>query len=222
MKKLEISLIFFVIFSMNSFADEKQHPNGEKSHFIPNNKIPEIKPQEYPVTCWAASAQAYFRYFGHDVDQQQIVDKITPLFPTTARADQLVTLFNGQKFTDKNGKEFSVKINYVYDGFSNIHNDKKLMNRLNARPMNNDIIRALLKSNRPVFYGTTHHAMVLMSVNSWGDQIISGYAIDPAPNPATGGSSAIGLRPLSNYELFAGFCCDLEIIEEKNQTKKNR
>jgi hypothetical protein len=54
-------------------AAQQCNPNGLCNYFIPPDKLPHIQAQQTMVWCWAASAQAIFRYYGHDVPQPVIV-----------------------------------------------------------------------------------------------------------------------------------------------------
>ena len=187
-------------------------PPGMQCVSIPPSKLPVIRPQLTMVWCWVASAQAIFEFYGHDVDQTQIVTQVlgSPVV-TTANAPIMLSMLNNT-YTDRAGKLFSTRTPQIWDAFSWLSANPFFMQRLGAKPLDNTGIRNALAAGRPLLIGTSHHAMVLvgMAYRQVGPRILPQQALvlDPAPTPL---GSATGLRPLLANEMTAYFAADVVV-----------
>jgi uncharacterized protein (TIGR03437 family) len=165
-------------------------PSGVCRVYISKKLVNPIA-QETPVWCWAASLSMLFDYYGHPVDQAEIVTRyfgapVAVSGPPWVLRDALNTTW-----VDDNRASFMIssRITDYYSGSS-------------FQVSNADIISAIGAEN-PVFYGDNIHAMILVQVDYvslYGTpQILAAWAIDPYP--ATG----FGFRQLRPDELQGYF-----------------
>lgn len=209
-----VILLAICITQVDSFSQPCTPGGYPCTAVIPYQNLPQIQMQQTMVWCWVASAQAIFRYYGYDVDQQDIVTSTfgAPII-TTANALMMINMLN-KKYIDKNGKKFTVRTPKIFDGFSWLSNNPMYMQNLGAAVLNNNDIRDAISSNRVIMFGTSNHAMVLTGMSYFELNGVvypqSGFVLDPAPNPLFPGYP-IGLRQLNPNEMSAFFCADVII-----------
>jgi len=214
--RLSAILALFVV-TEPAIAAQQCMPNGVCTYFIPREKLPPITAQQTMVWCWAASAQTIFRYYGHDIQQEEIVQAAFGTVEiSTAPPDVIVKMLN-RTYTDASGRTFKVstprysdsygimpgniQTQYVQPGFSNA----EIFNELSAE--------------RPVFYADGPHAMVLIGGTAMQGMPISGWVMDPAPMVSTfglgpitpPGTPAVGVRQLQPNEMHAFFAAKVVV-----------
>jgi hypothetical protein len=151
--------------------------------------IESIHEQECPQWFWAASASMIFDFYGHPVDQKEIVKQVYgsevcfPAGSTTTMGNVLSRVWK-----DDNGKRFKSTVVAAYDPANGIY------------AIDNATIVNLLKSDNPLLYCNTHHAMVLygvMFVPTMPEPNIQRVdVVDPwPPSPRA--------HPLSQPEIYA-------------------
>jgi hypothetical protein len=131
--------------------------------------------------CWAACIQAVFAYYGHSIDQEQIVEQAYgDVLNLPGTPQQILSALNRQ-WTDSDGREFVAQGNTL---------------STNAITAAQD-----LASNHPLIIGALGHAMVLTSLTyfrnvSGQGNVILAEVRDPWPyNPRH--------RPLSPDEWYS-------------------
>src|ERR1700730_13092296 len=138
--------------------------------YISKHPVPQIA-QQTPVWCWAASISMLFGYYGHPVQQADIVARYfgSPVpveGPSLVMKDALNTTWQ-----DDNGKWFRIS-SRVTDLYS----------QSAYQVTNSDVVNALAHE-QPVYYGDQTHAMILVQVDYVqgpnGPLISEGYVIDP-------------------------------------------
>lgn len=143
--------------------------------------------QHCPMWCWAASISAVFKFFDHDVDQEDIVrGTYGQLGCLPALRPIQIAQALSKSWTDNDGDRFRLRITSAYDPYSGIN------------ATNNAIIVNELNHNRPLIYCNTHHAMVVSAVDyrptPMGPMIDGVGVIDPWPDSPR-------LHPLSRPEI---------------------
>lgn|SRR5579871_740491 len=144
--------------------------------------------QDCPEWCWAASISMVFKFFGHPIAQERIViETYGQLACWPAFQYQIVSANLNRCWRDDNGKIFRSTLTAAYDAAAGVN------------AINNAVIINELVSQRPLLYGNTHHAMVIVGAN---------YAPGPA-GPAIGEVDVMDpwpynprLHPLSQPEMF--------------------
>ena len=181
---------------------------------IPQRHLPQIQAQQTNVWCWAASAQAIFRFYGFDVPQSTIVKRgyntSQPLITTGAPFAMLRTM--NTEYTDKGGQHFTARIKKYYDAYSWKGNQYFASM---ASGLSWPEIYSELQNNHPIFYGDQNHAMVLigivMNLRHPQDAPLAGFVLDPAPDPrltlpfspiTAPGVPAVGFRELKSNEKW--------------------
>jgi Papain-like cysteine protease AvrRpt2 len=137
-----------------------------------------LQRQECNSWCWAACLSTIFNFYGHPLDQKEIVaarfggQVVCQGDPTVIA---VVTGLN-RTWTDDNGVSFTSHINAAYD-----HN--RGINTLTNRMIINE-----LANGRPLYFATRQHAMILFRaqyVNNPGlpdAQILGVRVADPFPD----------------------------------------
>src|SRR5579875_142136 len=146
--------------------------------------------QHCPEWCWAASTSAMFKFFGHDVAQEDIVKAAYGQIACmpALRPIQIAQALS-RKWTDSDGDDFRLRITAAYDPSSNL------------LAINNAIVVNEVASGRPLIYCNTHHCMVICSVDYRPTQmgpVIDGITVvDPWPySPTIHALSAAEMRPI--------------------------
>jgi hypothetical protein len=157
--------------------------------YISKNPVP-VAAQETPVWCWAASLEMLFAYYGHPVSQSTIVTRyFGAAVPVTGNPWVLSDALNNT-WVDQNNRQFRVS-SRITDRYYGTRSE-----------VNNTDIIAALKSETPVFYADTTHAMILVQADYYPvygvPYIVGGGAIDPWP-------ATLGFRLLQQNELTALF-----------------
>lgn len=101
--------------------------------------------------CWAACLSTFFNFYGHPMDQKEIVAARFGS-PMVCQGDpKVIAVVTGlnKTWTDDNGVSFTSKINAAYDYNRGI-------NTLTNRMIINE-----LANGRPLYFGTKQHAMIL-------------------------------------------------------------
>jgi hypothetical protein len=144
--------------------------------------------QNCPEWCWAASISMVFKFFGHPVAQERIVmQTYGQLACWPAFQYQIVSANLNKCWTDDLGSTFRSTLSAAYDAQAGVF------------AINNAMIINELLNQRPLLYGNTHHAMVIVGANyapgPAGPVINEVDVMDPWPlNPR--------LHPLSPAEMF--------------------
>lgn len=147
-----------------------------------------INVQQCPEWCWAACASMIFGFYGHPIDQKEIVKQMfgaVVCWPAGSTANMARTL--SRPWTDANGTKFNSRVVAAFDP----------ANGINA--INNRIIVNELLTNHPLLYCNTSHAMV-------------NYAVDYIATPTGPNVQAVGVvdpwpysqrtHPLSPAEMM--------------------
>jgi hypothetical protein len=193
---------------------------GVCDSYIPQNKLPFVEAQQTNVWCWAAAAQVIFKYYGYDVSQATIVNRgygtTNPPITTGAPIAMLRTM--NTTYVDNNGNKFTVRTKKHHDKYSWLVGDPWTASLQTGVTLAE--IHAELDNERPVFYGSQTHAMVLVGSRHFNQNPMVGWVLDPAPaypqflppGPITmPGVQSIGLRPLSQPEMQAYFIALVEV-----------
>ena len=200
-------------------AAQQCNPAGLCEYFIPAAKLPQMQAQQTPVWCWAASAQTIFRYYGHNVTQQVIVEKAFGVgvpIPSTGPPDVILKMLNSQ-YVDTNGQNFQVSVPLYEDQYQLMQGN---LIALNMQPgFSNAQIFGELEAERPVFYADGPHAMVLVAGTAVNGNPINGWAMDPEPRTPFGAGPladnlnipAIGVRQLAPNEMHAFFAAQVVV-----------
>jgi len=150
-----------------------------------------VSAQEGCLWCWAATAQAIFRYYGYDVSQAEIVRKGYGRYVVFNRFGQprgdlpglprvMLKALNAT-YIDRDGRLFRVTTPKYYDVFSLLNRD--VATACYQSGLTIDEIIQELREERPVFYATRTHAMVLVGIRHTLDETPRGYEVlDPAPD----------------------------------------
>ncbi len=151
--------------------------------------IAAINTQRCPEWCWAASISMIFAFYGHPIDQTEIVRQTygnVVCFP----AGTTRTIGNdlSRSWTDVAGRRFTSRVVAAYDP----------ANGINA--INNDIIIRELQTNHPLLYCNTQHAMVNYGVDyiptPMGPNVRAVAVVDPWPtSPRVHGLTAPEMMP---------------------------
>lgn len=120
--------------------------------------------QQCPAWCWAASMSAVFKFFGHPVDQKKIVAQTYGQLVCLTVGNSQVASDLSSNWTDDSGQNFSSAITAAYDANAGL------------LAINNAIVINELANGRPLFYGNSHHAMVVCGINY--RQTAQGLAVD--------------------------------------------
>ena len=64
--------------------------------------------------CWAASISNVFKYYGHSVSQQRVVDETYGVVANVPGTDQAMRGALNRTWTDDRGTQFTVRSDYVY------------------------------------------------------------------------------------------------------------
>lgn len=173
-------------------------PMPIRTAYIEKSDLPsDPGPQRTPVTCWAASIAYVLAYFKHPVDQTTILHRYYPN-PSLGSPMAMSAALNAT-WTDTNGQQVTLT--------SQVTNTSG-MGSPSTDVDNSDVVDALA-NDTPVFYGDTHHAMVLVEVHYLRHQngapptILDGVVWDP--NPIYHGSQQAGYRQVSGPDLQAIF-----------------
>lgn len=189
---------------------------GVCSYFIPQEKLPQIESQQTPVWCWAAAAQAIFRYYGHRISQQMIVSSIFgSAIPTTATADVMLKMLNAT-YTENNGERFAVSTPYYVDQYGVLPGG---IAAFAMQPgLTNSQIFNELAAERPLLYSDGPHVMVLVGGTGVGAMPTSGMVLDPAPMGYNFGPGvpAIGLRSLRPQEMKGYLVAEVRVTSQMN------
>ncbi len=122
---------------------------------LPNSLflVTAYKAQRKDQWCWAASEEMVFRYYGHPVDQSEIVSAVYGS-PVNLPSGPYINIVNelNRTYTDDNGVPFTVSTTDVTSA--------------------TDLIAAL-DAGQPVIVTSSHHVMVLTGL---------GFTLDPAGN----------------------------------------
>jgi hypothetical protein len=120
-------------------------------------------------------------------------------------------------YIDNSGKKFRVRVKKYHDAFSWRVGDFGTASMQTGLPLPE--IYQELDAERPLFYASSTHAMVLVSARHtpWGP--IDGWVLDPAPSVNLPGSGpitdpripAVGLRRLAPQEMTAWFIATVEV-----------
>lgn len=131
--------------------------------------------QNCPFWCWAASAAMIFQSHGHQLSQEEIVQKsfqAQMAICTTANTMTIGTVLS-QRWVDINGVAFHSHVNAAYDIFNNYY------------AIDNFVMINELSNDRPLLYANTHHAMVVVAVDyfmtAWGPDVRAVGVLDPWP-----------------------------------------
>lgn len=191
---------------------------GQCDTYIPLPKLPIIEAQQTIVWCWAAAAQAIFRYYGYDVDQSVIVMRgYGSVVVTTGHPIAMLRTLN-HDYVDKNGKKFNVRTTSHHDAYSWMTGDAFAASLVKVQLTNKTIFEELA-NDRPIFYASTNHAMALVGASFVGSYYpIAGFVLDPAPLISVGtgpitvpGIPAKGLRQLHPSEMTSYFAAAVEV-----------
>jgi Peptidase_C39 like family len=144
-------------------------------------KIPQlvaaIRTQECPEWCWAASISMIFNFYGHPIDQTEIVrQKYGNVQCLPAGSSSTIANALSRQWTDSNGNDFTSQIVAAYDPANGVV------------AINNSTIVRELSTNHPLLYCNTSHAMVNFSVDYFpspgGPRVQSVGVVDPWPTNA--------------------------------------
>lgn len=150
--------------------------------------IAAINTQQCPEWCWAASISMIFSFYGHPIDQKEIVRQMfgnVVCFP--AGSTLTIASALSRAWRDANGNVFRSRVVAAYDP----------ANGINA--INNTIIVNELQNDNPLLYCNQSHAMV-------------NYLVDYTPTPSGPYVRAVGVvdpwpysprtHPLSGPEML--------------------
>jgi len=127
------------------------------------------QPQHQDEWCWAASISNVFRYYGHPVAQERIVQEVWGSITDMPGYPAQIAQSLNRSWTDDNGKRFTARLTAAYDA----------QNGVNA--INNVIIANNLAGNRPLVMCNTHHCMVITEMTYTQAQVLSIGVFDPWP-----------------------------------------
>lgn len=143
--------------------------------------------QQCPEWCWAASISMVFKFFGHPLDQKEIVMQqyqqvvCMPALTSTQIASDL-----SRSWQDDKGVDFTSQLTAAYDAQAGVF------------AIDNAIVVNELTNRRPLLYCNTHHAMVVCGVSyrpgPAGPIIDRVDVMDPWP-------SSPRIHPLSPLEM---------------------
>jgi hypothetical protein len=193
---------------------------GNCNSYIPHQRLPSIAAQQTMVWCWAAAAQALFRYHGYEVSQQRIVMQgYGSLVVSTGSPAAVLRTLNTEYVDERDGRRFRVRTTKHVDAFSWLAGDPWTAS-LQTGLSNSEIFESL-RQEKPVFYGSQSHAMVLVAAGHRGDMPFpnQSWVLDPAPAiqvPFAGPITdpripAIGIRPLMLHEMAAYFVALVDV-----------
>jgi hypothetical protein len=152
--------------------------------------------QQTNVWCWAASISYIFAYYNHSVSQCDVVKAFYggKCPAVTGDPRDMTAAFN-RTWKDTDGVPFTAHASITDDMWHSAH-----------QVANSDVVDAL-DNDKPVFYGTTHHAMVLISVQyiptPGQPTILRGVVWDPDPTYHSHGGD--GIRVVAGSDLRAYF-----------------
>jgi hypothetical protein len=151
--------------------------------------IAAINTQQCPEWCWAASISMIFGFYGHPIDQKEIVKQTygnVLCFP--AGSSRTIGRALSRRWEDANGDFFKSTVVAAYDPANNIN------------AINNAIIVNELANDHPLLYCNTSHAMVNYAVDyiptQFGPNVQAVGVVDPWPYSPR-------LHPLSPAEMRA-------------------
>jgi len=155
--------------------------------------------QETIVWCWAASIANIFKFYGYEVSQNRIVTEAYGSPVVSTGAPHKMTALLNRDWVDDTGKRFRVT--------SKIHDAVNRTSRLSS-----DQVVAHLIDDKPVFFATTNHAMVLThtTYGRVGGMIVplSGRGFDPFPSRENPKGT---IRTLSQRELTFFYVALVEV-----------
>jgi hypothetical protein len=149
---------------------------------------PTLVRQNCPLWCWAASISMIFASNGHQVLQEDIVQRTFGAAVCMSSGNPIsIARSLSQTWVDTNENEFDSALSAAYDASNGVDT------------LDNAFIVEQLSDDKPLLYCNSHHAMVLVSVDyietPYGPKIVAAGVLDPWPgNP--------GFHPLSSAELF--------------------
>jgi hypothetical protein len=206
-------------------SDERVSGPNILTAYIPEEKLSIMAGQEELVWCWAASAQAIFKYYGYDIEQKAIVKEVLGAeFVTVASPPIMISMFS-RSYTATDGRRFRVKIKRYADVFGWWGPALQISSFGAVKQLDNASLIQNLKDNKPIFYCTRTHAMVAISMSYipvWGQPVITGgWALDPFPTIGDDGHvKAIGRRQLTEDEMRSTFAVEVEVTAEKGKARR--
>jgi hypothetical protein len=144
--------------------------------------------QNCPEWCWAAAISMVFKFFGFSVAQERIViETYGQLVCWPAFQYEVVSANLNRCWKDDLGRTFRAVLTAAYDAQAGVN------------AINNAIIINELQNRRPILYGNTHHAMVIVGASyapgPAGPNILEVDVMDPWPPSQR-------IHPLSGPEML--------------------
>lgn len=146
----------------------------------------EVSNQQDSEWCWAATIHNIFAYYGHTVQQSDIVDAgIGKVANQPGNLPVMLSVLN-RSWTDDVGDDFTSSANVMFSA------------DIGYSQPSNEILISRLQNNNPILVCNSSHAMMLISVNfvppvTLPNNVLQAIVVDPWPG--------IGIRPLSPTEL---------------------
>jgi len=132
---------------------------------------PQLVQQQCPEWCWAASAATIFGSSGHPTDQMKLVQAAGQASACNAAQTGFITRILNANWTDDQGKQFTPRIEAVYDQANGI------------TAIDNAFIVNEILQDRPLLYANTHHCMVIVEAYyfpaSTGPNVVNVGVLDP-------------------------------------------
>lgn len=129
--------------------------------------------QQCPEWCWAASLSMVFKFFGHPLDQKELVMSAYGSLACAPGSNSQIANDLSSSWTDEDGDDFTSAITAAYDYDAGVV------------AINNLIIINELQNGRPLLYCNSHHAMVVCGLDyrTNGAQLAVDrvYVMDPWP-----------------------------------------
>jgi hypothetical protein len=164
---------------------------------IPSGRLePIASRQQMSQWCWAASISMIFRFHGHPVAQERIVEGIWgELVDLPALSGAMMSDSLARPWTDDRGRDFRARVR-VYDLAEGRF-------EIDARTVIDE-----LRAERPLLVGTSGHAMVVTALrflrSPWGaEEVLAVTVRDPWPGR--------GRRELAWHEMQPTFLATVDI-----------
>ena len=188
-------------------ADRSCATNGICIVGVPSGRVTDMQAantQQESQWCWAASISMAFGFYGHRVEQADIVRAIWGQVVNLPAANgSMIIAALARKWTDANGHSFR-----AHGQFTDL--------TTGVGGVNNNVIAAELAANRPLIVGTQGHAMLVTAMTYVPDALGSVARVldvtvpDPWPSQTTGQGVR---RTLSASEMAPFFITTISSIE---------
>jgi len=128
------------------------------------------EPQQQTEWCWAASISDIFRFYGHPISQQDVVQKVYHrIINLPAFSERMIASLVNRDWVDDNNQRFHARLTGVFDA------------RAGVGKLNNPQLIKNLQDGHPLLFCNTQHCMVITEAKFTPYKILSLGVFDPSP-----------------------------------------